>query len=100
MSIGPSLGRPDGHPVALSRNRDPATPGDDAPSSAKKWAGKPAQSIRGLNHRKQRARSARTPAGWGAEKSGAVADPALRDFSIASYRGAAWAELGPYYEIS
>src|SRR5216684_931116 len=68
--------------------------------SAKKWAGKPARSIGGLNHRKQRARSARTPGGWGAEESGAVADRALRDFRFASYRGAAWAELGPYYEVS
>src|ERR1700680_286134 len=68
--------------------------------SAKKWAGKPAQSIERLNHRKQRARSARTPGGWGAEESGAVADRALRDLRIASYRGAAWAELGPYYEVS
>src|ERR1700694_2632088 len=88
-----------GTPLRICATGDPPSRAMTRGSS-EKWAGKPAQSIGGLNHRKQRARSARTPGGWGAEESGAVADRALRDLRIASYRGAAWAELGPYYEIS
>src|SRR5205823_11764207 len=86
---------PRGPGNAIRRGR----PGGDAPASTKKRAGKPAQAL-GINHRKRRARSARTPGGWGAEESGAFADRALRDLGIASYRGAPWAELGRYYEFS
>src|SRR6266849_2190692 len=83
-----------------SRNGNPATPGDDIPRLGKKMGRQAGPEHWGLNHRKQRARSARTPGGWGAEESGVFADRALRDFRFASYRGAAWAELGPYYEVS